>query len=147
MSGTKSDICVCLTNSANNDEEVCPISYSRPIYPWKPRKNRPDRGRGRGRGRCTDASGAVVPCADAGDNCFDANGVRIPGCIGGRGRGRGGGSGSGDGVYRYDYDDYDIQVNTPRGGVDDGLRTRCTDKNGIVVDCDSLDGREVVTLR
>jgi hypothetical protein len=29
VSGTKGDICSCLANSANSDEEVCPISYSR----------------------------------------------------------------------------------------------------------------------
>lgn len=47
VSGTKGDLCPCLPNSSNGDEEVCPISYSRPVYPWKPRKNR-NRGRGRG---------------------------------------------------------------------------------------------------
>ena len=84
VSGTKGDVCVCLPNSSNSEEEVCPISYSRPIYPWKPRKNK-NRGRGRNRGRCTDSTGAIVPCADD-SNCFDENGIRIPGCIG-RGRG------------------------------------------------------------
>ena len=86
VSGTKGDVCVCLPNSSNNDEEVCPISYSRPIYPWKPRKNK-NRGRGRNSGRCTDSSGAIIPCAND-SSCFDDNGIRIPGCIGNRGRGK-----------------------------------------------------------
>ena len=29
VSGTKGDVCICLPNSSNPDEEVCPISYSR----------------------------------------------------------------------------------------------------------------------
>ena len=55
------------------------ITCFRPIYPWKPRKNKGGRGRGRGGNRrCTDSTGAIIPCADD-NNCFDNNGVRIPG--------------------------------------------------------------------
>jgi len=150
VSGTKGDVCICLPNSSNPDEEVCPISYSRPIYPWKPRKRGGGGGGGRGNRRCTDSTGAVIPCAnDGGDaGCFDQNGIRIPGCIGsGRGRGRGGGSRD-DGVYRYDYDDFDIPKTTT-GGTTIG-RSRCVDTNGIVIPCDGDgvdDGLEVVTTR
>merc|ERR1712224_260501 len=133
VSGTKGDICSCLENSANSDEEVCPVSYSRPIYPWKPRKNK-NRGRGRGNRRCTDSTGAIIPCADD-NNCFDTNGVRIPGCLGGRGRG-GNDEGNDGGVYRYDYDDLDLRPDfsstTPGIG-----RNRCVDANGVVIPCDS----------
>jgi len=137
VSGTKGDICSCLANSANSDEEVCPISYSRPVYPWKPRKNK-NTGRGRGRGgsnRCTDTSGAIIPCADD-SSCFDSNGIRIPGCQGGRGRG-GNDDGNDGGVYRYDYDDLDIRPtssSTTPGGIG---RNRCVDANGVVIPCDS----------
>ena len=34
-------------------------------------------GRG-GSYRCTDTSGAIIPCADD-SSCFDSNGIRIPG--------------------------------------------------------------------
>jgi len=145
VSGTKGDVCACLANSSNNDEEVCPVSYSRPIYPWKPRKNK-NKG-DRGRRRCTDASGNVIPCAiDA--SCFDANGARIPGCEG-RGRGRNNDADDG-GVYRYDYDDFDLRPTTTTGTVGSG---RCVDKNGVVIPCDQAGiddgilGREVVTTR
>ena len=136
VSGTKGDICACLPNSSNNDEEVCPISYSRPIYPWKPRKNRGG-GRSRGRGgRCTDSAGNIVPCADD-RNCFDENGARIPGCTGGGG-GRFGNDydgGSDGGVYRYDYDDFDLRptVSSSTPGIGRG---RCVDSNGVVIPCD-----------
>ena len=50
------------------------------MYPWKPRKNK-NSGRGRGRGnRCTDSSGAIIPCQDDA-GCFDTNGIRIPGKV------------------------------------------------------------------
>ena len=146
VSGTKGDICVCLPNSSNPDEEVCPISYSRPIYPWKPRRRSGGGSSGRGRGgRCTDANGAIVPCDD--NNCFDENGTRIPGCSSSGGRGRGGGRGRDDGVYRYDYDDFDIPKTTT-GGTTIG-RSRCVDKNGIVIPCEDGvdDGLEVATTR
>ena len=34
VSGTKGDVCICLPNSSNPDEEVCPISYSRYYVKW-----------------------------------------------------------------------------------------------------------------
>lgn len=133
VSGTKTDICVCLPNSSNGDEEVCPVSYSKPVYPWKPRKNKPDTNRGNR--RCTDTNGVVIPCSEGGNrggnSCFDVNGVRIAGCRGDRNgyggvRGRGGGDGDGDGgVYRYDYDDYDVRQGSfdrNRDGIDDGIQ-------------------------
>ena len=60
------------------------LFFHRPIYPWKPRKRGGGGGGGRGNRRCTDSTGAVIPCAnDGGDaGCFDQNGIRIPGCIG-----------------------------------------------------------------
>lgn len=145
VSGTKGDICVCLPNSSNPDEEVCPISYSRPIYPWKPRRRGGGGDSGGRGGRCTDVNGNIVPCG--GDNCFDENGIRIPGCSGGGGRRGSGGRGRDDGVYRYDYDDFDIPKTTT-GGTTIG-RSRCVDKNGIVIPCEDGvdDGLEVATAR
>lgn len=150
VSGTKGDICVCLPNSSNSEEEVCPISYSRPIYPWKPRKNK-NRGRGRNGGRCTDSTGAIIPCANDA-SCFDENGIRIPGCIGNRGRGRGNDGGDDGGVYRYDYDDFDLK---PATSTTTGIgRGRCVDANGVIVSCNDptaidsgLLGAETATAR
>ena len=92
----------------------------------------------------------IFSCADDGGSCFDGNGIRIPGCVGGggRGRGRGGARGRDDGVYRYDYDDFDIPKTTTSTAIGGG-RSRCVDTNGIVIPCEDGvdDGLEVVTTR
>lgn len=34
ISGTKLDTCVCLSNSVNEEEQVCPVKTTQYVYPW-----------------------------------------------------------------------------------------------------------------